>query len=81
MVLPAAVNAAGRKGGAEMKVKYVGDTKDAKTVDGKDTKLSQGMELECMEKEYHSASQVRALLPSGDHIKIKRSELKKIEAC
>jgi hypothetical protein len=64
-----------------MKVKYIGDTKDAKTVDGKDAKLSKGMELECMEKEYHSASQVRALLPSGDHIKIKRSELKKIDVC
>jgi len=61
-----------------MKVNYVGETKDAKTVDGKDVRLENGMELECMEKEYHSAMTVRALLKSGGHVKIKRSELKKI---
>jgi hypothetical protein len=61
-----------------MKVKYLGETKDTKTVNGKDVKLENGMELECMEKEYHSAMTVRALLTSGDHVKIKRSELKKV---
>jgi len=64
-----------------MKVKYVGETKDAKTIDGKDVKLQNGMELECMEKEYHSATTVRALLDSGAHVKVKRSEIKKIEMC
>jgi len=61
-----------------MKVKYLGETKDVKTVDGKDAKLENGMELECMEKEYHSAATVRAVLSSGGHVKIKRSELKKV---
>jgi hypothetical protein len=64
-----------------MKVKYVGETRDAKTVDGKDVKLQNGMELECMEKEYHSATTVRALVASGDHVKVKRNELKKIDVC
>lgn len=64
-----------------MKVKYIGETKDVKTVSGKDAKLSQGMELECMEKEYHSATTVRAVLESGEHVKVKRNELKKIDVC
>jgi len=64
-----------------MKVTYIGETKSAKTVDGKDVKLQNGMELECMEKEYHSATTVRALLASGDHVKVKRNELKKIDVC
>jgi hypothetical protein len=34
-----------------------------------------------MEKEYHSATTVRALVASGDHVKVKRSELKKIDVC
>lgn len=61
-----------------MKVKYLGETKDVKTVDGKDAKLESGMELECMEKEYHSATFIRAALSSGDRVKLKRSELKKV---
>ena len=61
-----------------MKVKYIGETREVKTVKGNDAKLDQGMELECMEKEYHSATTVRALLASGEHVKVKRSELKKI---
>lgn len=60
-----------------MNVTYVGETRTAQTVDGKDTTLEKGMQLECMEKEYHSATTVRALLPSGQHVKVKRSELKK----
>jgi hypothetical protein len=64
-----------------MKVKYIGETRETKTVSGKDAKLDQGMELECMEKEYHSAATVRALLASGEHVKVKRNELKKIDVC
>ncbi len=64
-----------------MKVKYVGETKEFKTVSGKDVKLEQGLNLECMEKEYHSATTVRALLSSGEHVKVRRGELKKIEVC
>lgn len=64
-----------------MKITYLGETTTAKTVDGKDVKLEKGMELECMEKEYHSATTVRAILPSGDHVKLKRSEVKKVEVC
>ncbi|HAM49630.1 MAG TPA: hypothetical protein DCP92_02635 [Nitrospiraceae bacterium] len=64
-----------------MKVTYVGETRDTKTVDGKDVKLQKGMELECMEKAYHWATTVRAIIPSGDHVKVKRSELKKIAVC
>ncbi len=70
-----------RREGGDMKVKYTGETKAVKTVDGKDAKLESGMELECMEKEYHSASTVRALLATGDHVKVKRSELQKIDMC
>jgi len=61
-----------------MKVKYLGETKDVKTVDGKDARLESGMELECMEKEYHSATLIRASLSSGDRVKVRRSEVKKI---
>lgn len=61
-----------------MKVKYLGETKDVKTVDGKDARLESGMELECMEKEYHSAALIRAALSSGDRVKVRRSELKKV---
>ncbi len=61
-----------------MKVKYVGETKEVKTVTGSDAKLEKGMELECMEKEYHSATTVRALMASGEHVKLKRNELQKI---
>jgi hypothetical protein len=62
----------------KMKVKYVGETKEVKTVSGKDAKLENGMALECMEKEYHSATTVRAVLVSGEHVKVKRNELKKV---
>ncbi len=61
-----------------MKVKYVGDTKEVKTVKGADAKLEKGMELECMEKEYHSATTVRVLTASGEHVKVKRNELQKV---
>lgn len=61
-----------------MKVKYIGETTQVKTVSGKDAKLEKGMELECMEKEYHSATTVRALLASGEHVKVKRNDLKKV---
>ncbi len=61
-----------------MKVKYVGDSKTVATVKGVETKIERGAELECMEKEYHSATFVRVLMPSGDHVKVKRSELQKV---
>ncbi|MDA8077409.1 MAG: hypothetical protein M0Z79_00580 [Nitrospiraceae bacterium] len=61
-----------------MKVQYIGETKAVQTVDGKDARLEKGMELECMEKEYHSAAVVRVHLSSGDKIKVKRGELRKV---
>lgn len=61
-----------------MNVTYVGESRTAQTVDGTEIRLEKGMQLECMEKEYHSATTVRALLPSGKHVKVKRSELKKV---
>ena len=61
-----------------MKVTYIGETAQVKTISGKDAKLEKGMELECMEKEYHSATTVRAILASGEHVKVKRNDLKKI---
>ena len=61
-----------------MKVKYVGETKNFKTVDGEEKKIENGMILECMEKEYHSQAVIRVLLDNGKHVKIKRSELKKV---
>lgn len=60
-----------------MKVKYIGETRKAQTIKGNEINLEKGMELECMEKEYHSALFVRALLSSGEHVKIKRAELQK----
>jgi hypothetical protein len=62
----------------EMKITYTGETRSATTVDGSEVKLEKGMQLECMEKEYHSATTVRALLPSGAHVKVKRSEVQKV---
>lgn len=59
-----------------MKVKYLGETKTLKSVNGKDVKLEKSGEYECMEKEYHSALFVRILV-DGDHVKVKRAELKK----
>ena len=62
----------------KMKITYIGETRTATTVDGNDVKLEKGMQLECMEKEYHSATTVRALLPTGAHVKVKRSDVKKV---
>ena len=62
----------------KMKITYIGETRTATTVDGKEVKLEKGMQLECMEKEYHSATTVRAVLDSGAHIKVKRNEVKKV---
>jgi hypothetical protein len=61
-----------------MRITYTGETRTTQTVDGKDILLENGVQLECMEKEYHSASSIRALLPSGAHVKVKRSEVKKV---
>lgn len=61
-----------------MKIRYIGETKAAQTISGKDITLEKGMQLECMEKEYHSATTVRAVLDSGEHVKVKRSEVQKI---
>lgn len=58
-----------------MKVKYLGETKDVKTTNGKDARLESGMTLDCMEKEYHSGTTVRTILANGEHVKVKRSEL------
>jgi hypothetical protein len=78
--MPAAGSAAVEKE-ERMKVKYIGETRNAKTVEGKDVRLENAMELECMEKEYHSATTVRALLASGEHVKVRRNEIKKIDVC
>jgi hypothetical protein len=64
-----------------MKVKYIGETKDFKTVSGNNARISKDMEFECMEKEYHSAMTVRVMLASGEHVKVNRNELKKIDVC
>jgi hypothetical protein len=61
-----------------MKITYIGETRTATTVDGNEVKLEKGMALECMEKEYHSATTVRAVLDSGAHIKVKRNEVQKV---
>ena len=61
-----------------MKVQYIGESKAVQTVDGKDATLEKGSEYECMEKEYHSATFVRVHLASGDKVKVKRGELKKV---
>jgi hypothetical protein len=61
-----------------MNITYTGETRTVQTVDGKDILLEKGVQLECMEKEYHSAATIRAVLPSGVHVKVKRSEVKKI---
>jgi hypothetical protein len=61
-----------------MKVRYIGDTRKVQTVSGRETAVAKDAEYECMEKEYHSATTVRILLPDGEHVKIKRSELKKV---
>jgi len=61
-----------------MRVKYLGETKSFTTVSGKDVNFEKGMILECMEKEYHSATTVRTVLPSGEHVKVKRNELQKV---
>ncbi len=60
-----------------MKVTYVGDTKKVTTVSGKEESIAKNAEYECMEKEYHSATTVRVLLPDGEHVKIRRADLKK----
>ncbi|MEE9613097.1 MAG: hypothetical protein V3W19_17710 [Desulfatiglandales bacterium] len=61
-----------------MKVTYVGGTKTTNSVDGKDVKLENSKVYKCMEKEYHSGLFVRVLLDSGEHVKVKRSELQKV---
>jgi len=61
-----------------MKVQYIGNTKQVQTISGKEMSVTKNAEYECMEKEYHSATTVRVLMSDGEHVKIKRSELKKI---
>ena len=60
-----------------MKVTYLGETKKTKDVKGKAVKLENAKVYKCMEKEYHSGLFVRILLDSGEHVKVKRSELQK----
>lgn len=62
-----------------MKVKYIGETRNVKTVKGNDAKLEKGMELECMEKEYHSAiTGITLMLSNGEHVKVLRKEVQKV---
>jgi hypothetical protein len=61
-----------------MKVKYTGESKQAKTTKGEDAKLENSKVYECMEKEYHSGLFVRITLESGGHVKVSRSELQKV---
>ncbi len=61
-----------------MQVTYVGETRTAKSVDGKDVNLKNSKAYKCMEKEYHSGLFVRISLDSGEHVKVKRSELQKV---
>ena len=61
-----------------MKVQYIGDTKQMQTISGKEISITKNAEYECMEKEYHSATTVRVLMKDGEHVKIKRSDLKKM---
>ncbi|GBE01238.1 hypothetical protein BMS3Bbin06_01923 [bacterium BMS3Bbin06] len=61
-----------------MKVKYLGETRNFQTVKGGEKKIDNGMELECMEKEYQSQAVVRVVLDTGEHVKIKRSELQRV---
>ncbi len=61
-----------------MKVTYTGETKTTKDVNGKDAELENSKVYNCMEKEYHSGLFVRILLDSREHVKVKRSELRKV---
>jgi hypothetical protein len=61
-----------------MKVQYIGETKKVQSVTGKEESLAANAQYECMEKEYHSATTVRVRLPDGEHVKIRRAELKKV---
>ena len=61
-----------------MKVTYNGETKSTKDVKGNDVQLENSKIYNCMEKEYHSGLFVRILLDSREHVKVKRSELRKV---
>lgn len=60
-----------------MKVKYVGDDKAVALADGKQVKLTKGMNMECMEREFYSSAFIHATVDSGARVKVKRSELQK----
>jgi len=61
-----------------MKVTYNGETKTTKDVKGNDVQLENSKVYNCMEKEYHSGLFVRISLDSREHVKVKRSELRKV---
>jgi len=61
-----------------MRVTYTGDSGAVKTTAGNDAKLKGGAEYECQEKEYHSGLFVRMTIESGEKVKVKRSDLKKV---
>lgn len=61
-----------------MEVKYIGETRTTQTVNGSDVTLENSKTYKCMEKEYHSAAFVRITLESGEHVKVRRSELQKV---
>ncbi len=61
-----------------MEVKYTGESGTFKSVKGKDVKLEKAGVYKCMEKEYHSALFVRLVLDNGEHVKVKRQDLKKV---
>ncbi|MEE8432788.1 MAG: hypothetical protein V3S16_16180 [Candidatus Desulfatibia sp.] len=61
-----------------MKVTYISDTKATKTTKGDDVTLENSKVYKCMEREYYSGLFVRISLESGEHVKVKRSEIKKV---
>ncbi|MDH5478134.1 MAG: hypothetical protein OEY50_07365 [Nitrospinota bacterium] len=61
-----------------MRVKYIGESKTAKTSKGSEVALTKDTEYQCTEKEYHSGLFVLMTVPSGERVRVKRSELQKI---
>lgn len=70
------VTYSGKRG--KMRVNYIGETRVAKTTKGSEVSLEKGKEYECSEKEYHSGLFVLVTTPSGERVRVKRSELQKV---
>jgi len=62
----------------KMRVKYIGDTRTVRTTKGSDVELKKDAEYQCTEKEYHSGLFVLMTVPSGERVRVKRSELRKV---